>query len=487
MVPLFSRMAAAATSKAPTSSAPAIPDGSFASSSIPSSSPDFSGSHITDGKSIPREKIGPASVHLEKQMQALYWQGVKRELSGIILTLRAWQLRPEMADTVLADEQPEEGYGNSIHGYEMFMDQVSQSARDFATRNSPPDVDESIETDENPLNEMANKYKSGPTTYIEALMLQGLDYYTQLRSKHLKEAVRESIRSVQSLDVQTRRARMLLQAAQFLDIDKLIEYREPEKLMSFWKRPAPPQLTVSSFDERDMPIFEPQRCSNCTRVIRGSTYQNVRDEATIVCETCYRRFYNGKSSFAKNYKSCCLREAMTIDASQKICLCPNAPHRDANGKRQGLWPLTEEKKGEDHYHGGPGRVGCGIYELNNMVAEAKYVATRGKGEWEPPTLEEVAQADLEYYRKLKRIIYKHSMAYIKNQGGEEFKPQGRPRKLPNLNNKAAISEFGASYGQTDIKENVPRYLRSVTDDYPFGNVHMAVRFGPICIENGVAK
>lgn len=486
MAPLLAKLAAAAIPTAPKSSAPAVPSSSI-SSSIPSSSPDSSGSHITDGKNIPRQKIGPASLHLESQMQALYWQGVKRELSGIILTLRAWQLRPEMADTVLADEQQGTGHENPIHGYETFMDQVSQSARDFADRNSPLDRDESIETDEDPWTNRSQRRKPAPTTYLDALRIQGLDYYTQLKSKHLKQAVREGIGSVQSLDVQRRRARMLLQAAQFLDIDKLIEYREPEKLLSFWKRPAPPQLTVSSFDDQDMPIFEPQRCSRCTRVIRGSWYQNVRDENTIVCETCYRRFHHGKSSFTKKYKSCCLQDAMTTDATQKICLCPNAPRRDTNGKRQALWPLVEDEKGQHHYHGGTGRANCGLHELNNMVAEAKYGATRGKGEWETSTLDEVEQDDLEYFRKLKKTFYKYGMTHVKNQADETFKPQGRPRKLPNLNNKDAISEFGSSYGQTEYQEYVPRYLRSITDEYPYGNVHMAIRCGPICIENGVAK
>jgi hypothetical protein len=37
-------------------------------------------------------------------MQSLYWKGVKRELLGIILTLCAWQLRPDFAQTLLADE-----------------------------------------------------------------------------------------------------------------------------------------------------------------------------------------------------------------------------------------------------------------------------------------------------------------------------------------------------------------------------------------------
>jgi hypothetical protein len=61
-----------------------------------------------------------------------------------------------------------------------------------------------------------------PATYLEALRLQGLDYYAQLRSRYLKDAVKETIDSIQPLDKVRRRAKMLLQSVQFLDIDKLI-------------------------------------------------------------------------------------------------------------------------------------------------------------------------------------------------------------------------------------------------------------------------
>jgi soluble cytochrome b562 len=58
----------------------------------------------------------------------MYWNGVSREMAHILLTLRKWQ-QPEYASVVLSDETDD-----FIHGFDTFMDQVSESARDFAAR-----------------------------------------------------------------------------------------------------------------------------------------------------------------------------------------------------------------------------------------------------------------------------------------------------------------------------------------------------------------
>lgn len=58
----------------------------------------------------------------------MYWNGVKRELAHILLTLRKWQ-QPEYASTILSDETD-----NFIHGFDTFIDQVSETSREFAAR-----------------------------------------------------------------------------------------------------------------------------------------------------------------------------------------------------------------------------------------------------------------------------------------------------------------------------------------------------------------
>ena len=66
----------------------------------------------------------------------------------------------------------------------------------------------------------------------------------------------------------------------------------------------------------------------------------------------------------------------------------------------------------------------------------------------------------------------------------------KPNKVRNPNTvelKATFGEFGSSYRFTTLEyKDIPFYLRSVTNNIPWGNVHMALWFGPLVIENGVA-
>jgi hypothetical protein len=51
-----------------------------------------------------------------------------------------------------------------------------------------------------------------------------------------------------------------------------------------------------------------------------------------------------------------------------------------------------------------------------------------------------------------------------------------------------VPEFGSSFGvTTGSPEDVPIFLQATTEKYPYGNVHMALRIGPVVIENGVEK
>ncbi|KKY27871.1 hypothetical protein UCDDS831_g00584 [Diplodia seriata] len=50
----------------------------------------------------------------------------------------------------------------------------------------------------------------------------------------------------------------------------------------------------------------------------------------------------------------------------------------------------------------------------------------------------------------------------------------------------SYSTFGIA-DEEKAEEEIPFYLRHYTKKYPFGNVHMALRVGPLTIENGVAK
>jgi hypothetical protein len=84
--------------------------------------------NITPAPNIPWHLIGAGKDHLLEQLESLYWEGVKGELEIIIRTLRTWQ-QPQYSSVVMHDEND-----NFIHGFDTFIDQVSQESRAFAAR-----------------------------------------------------------------------------------------------------------------------------------------------------------------------------------------------------------------------------------------------------------------------------------------------------------------------------------------------------------------
>ena len=83
--------------------------------------------NITPAPDIPWDLVGPARDHLLDRLKKMYWNGVKSELEVIIRTLRSWQ-QPQYESVVLDDESDD-----FIHGFDTFIDQVSQDSRAFAT------------------------------------------------------------------------------------------------------------------------------------------------------------------------------------------------------------------------------------------------------------------------------------------------------------------------------------------------------------------
>lgn len=442
--------------------------GLFPNFLLPSSAP-TSLSNVTDAPAFHREHIGSAGEHLQDELVRMYWIGVRRELTHIVLTLRRWQGEghADYSKTVLPDEED-----HLIHGYDTFLDQVSHSSRNFAARNN-----EALPNEEEGRMKRKAKPKNGnsPPSYAEALQDRAWDLLAEANSSTVKEAVRLDLEDQPRLGIQRRRARMLLQAGQFLDMDKVIEYREPEKLVSFWKRPAVPQLKVVSFDDTHMPILGTDRCSDCQNVLRGSLHKRISEYEKFVCEGCYRKKHYADPAYTKLHKHCCLQAQIKPTDSTKICLCTSVPKIDATGATRALFPVKEDPNTDAHINpaGEAGKLRCGLYELPDMVAEAKFSATRLSVD-KSTTLGDIRRADL--------AAQARQDALDGNQ---------RPRRLQSgslVDSKLMVSEFGQSYGDTDKSyQDIPFYLRPITDKYPYGNVHMAIRVGPLVIENGVAK
>ena len=83
---------------------------------------------ITAASDAAWSPVGAGSDHLLTELENLYWDGVRGELENIIRTLRTWQ-RPEFASVAADDEEDD-----FIHGFDTFLDQVSQQSRAFAIR-----------------------------------------------------------------------------------------------------------------------------------------------------------------------------------------------------------------------------------------------------------------------------------------------------------------------------------------------------------------
>lgn len=81
---------------------------------------------ISDHKKLQWVPIGAAQDVLLLQLEAMFWESVECELKEIIRTLRGWQAA-DLNDVELEDEANVE-----IYGFDTFIDQVSESSREFS-------------------------------------------------------------------------------------------------------------------------------------------------------------------------------------------------------------------------------------------------------------------------------------------------------------------------------------------------------------------
>ncbi|GJN86591.1 hypothetical protein PLIIFM63780_010172 [Purpureocillium lilacinum] len=403
-------------------------------------------SSITPAPSLPWTSLGAARDHLHDELEALYWDGAAAELDNVVRTLRAWhhEQHPNLADVTVEDEDDD-----NVYGFDTFLDQVSEEAREKCIRELRDRKE-------------GSRYGFDPPTVYEAALSDVIrERKAELVSAQLKAAVRKALKGTPKLRRPQQRAWMLLQAAGFLDIDKLIEQRPPPEGLRHAKRPAIPQLAPAKFDKDWIPKFEPLRClrPECKAVICGSMYksQGKNSESSTICEDCYWRFHHGRpsaSSYVKAYKHCVLRESVSSETSRSICLCGDVDHLDTSGKPTSLYPVGRTAKHVDV--AGTGTPQCGLLKLGEAVATAKYNG-----------LEEVAGQKgvrvLKVEEKQRRRSYKTGIDAAKYE--------------------AMLRERPTDPGDDD---DVPIFTRQFADTNPFGHVHMSIRVGPLVVENGVA-
>jgi len=193
---------------------------------------------------------------------------------------------------------------------------------------------------------------------------------------------------------------------------------------------------------------------------------NDSDKPRLVCEDCYRLHHYGDSSFEKRYKHSVLQESITPEISRNICRCRGVPHYDQrSGEPLGLFPI--EKPAGHINVGGFGTIQCGLMKLGEITAVAKYKGLQSIVGIKPTK------------RKADTIKATDSRAKkIKLVTGVSLHDSSK--NTPALSSTSLVTEPQAD---TDI----PVFFRKFASKYPFGNVHMALRVGPLIIENGVAQ
>jgi hypothetical protein len=401
---------------------------------------------VTRTPKVPRQKVGPAKTNLHGALHPMYWAAVRRELKHILLTLRKWQL-VEYASTILPDEED-----HFIHGYDTFLEQVSQSTRKLADEHG-----------KNVARRTASKKDKLPS-YEQALRDRFWDIFAAEHNAELKADMRILLEEDRRESTMFQnRARMLLQSAGFLDIDKCMEYRPPEHRINVWRRPAVPQLEVKDFDELNLPILGSEICSTCKQAIRGASFRN---DSMVTCESCYRAHHYGRFDFAKSYKHCVLHSTITPEISEEICRCTGVSRIDPDGRVKALFPVDQN---DGHRDAGARALRCGLLNLGTLIAEAKYVGIAN---------------DAEKYKELAKV---KAQSIVGRKEKKASRTVRRPDTEDKLVDDKTFAEFGESVFIDEANDDQPYFLRPVLDKYPFGNVHMALRVGPLIIENGVQK
>lgn len=316
---------------------------------------------------------------------------------------------------------------------------------------------------------------------------------------------------------------MLLQSLQLLDIDKLIEHRPPLDGLTFWKRPAIPQLTIGNppLDKYRCLKFEPLRCSSCSSIIRGSMFLKDSENAaqveknieSAICEDCYREKEYGSKDYHKNYKHCILADVLTPNISHSLCVCVDVPKFDKQGRPRELYPLNKEDK-----HVKTSGMSCGLMRLKRDVAEAKYdgmqtilgAASSLKGGTMKDEKGKKGKKGEKYIEKsgLRKVREEEALQNLKpredsSENGSKTSllsrtiSRSKPKKssiveatertLNDPNERDAVEGMTHMVEEAEADSDIPFFIRKYTERYPFGNVHMALRLGPLVFENGVAQ
>jgi hypothetical protein len=138
-------------------------------------------SNITSAPETSWTPLGLGKDVLLRELEALYWEGVRGELENILRTLNTWH-KPDFSSVRVDDEDDD-----FIHGFDTFIDQVTEESRAFAIRYG-------ILKQEMAKMRQKNSTSVTPTKkYAEVLEQVLRDRQTDHASSRLKAGVRRAI------------------------------------------------------------------------------------------------------------------------------------------------------------------------------------------------------------------------------------------------------------------------------------------------------
>ena len=127
---------------------------------------------------------------------------------------------------------------------------------------------------------------------------------------------------------------------------------------------------------------------------------------------------------------------------------------------------------------------CGILKLPELVARAKYdgmqtVLGKGRGP-------DNAKQESKEKKNDKRTIEERDVKKENRWNRAQLK-KVTSASLVDANERSATSGETTVFEEAQADKDIPFFFRKYTEKYPFGNVHVALRVGPLLVENGVAQ
>ncbi|KAH1681051.1 hypothetical protein KXX46_006558 [Aspergillus fumigatus] len=346
-------------------------------------------------------EVGNAADHLPAELESLYWTGVNKELDCIVSTLRRWQqphfqhIQPDADNTL-------------VNGFDTFVaDVVPQSAQ------APPQLPSQASTE---LNVKGRLVRSAQ---VRAMELAAAKTRTKVNVDVHKRLLQRPVET----DAAKRRARLLLQAAGFLDIEKTIEHSPAANTPS----PLTPQLRMTKKGFKGCPAISTLPCSRCKRVIRGSMYQATGGSTQTICEDCYWEHHYGDPAYIKQYKHSIasqVDELMSKHTSCRSC----RKNSDKIRRPSGL----------------PGKTGV------HKLADAKYLGVQE----------------------------------AQNKSGLSGRPTPLAKVIHNDYNSRSGTSFAASRSDKLHLVGEEWLYKDFVQENPWKNIRVAVRVGPLVFENG---